>query len=256
MRTECIKKRAHEDAQSRRDSARGKAPRLTSAHTHVYAVGMSACAIEKHAGGRPCEYRTETARVIAERYEQGESFLDISDDEDMPDSTTINAWMERFPEFSRMLSRARPHHVRRLMERALRKADRAHDSHSANAAKVYLGAAVRWAQALDRDTWGAKEEREVTHYQRMDDNALKAKLIEKLASDPALLDAARALASERKRVASVAAPREIEAGGAPPSGAGGGGGLPDPYSGTSLRAAGGESSENISPPVDTRDSAT
>ncbi len=158
---------------------------------------MSAVAVDRPKIGRPSYFNPEICQEICQRYARGESLLDISEDDHMPWRDVIWDWTQRHPSFANMLERARVLHCRVLMERALRKADRAHDSNSANAAKVYLGAATRWAQALDRDTWGAKEEREVTHYQRMDDNALKAKLIEKITSDPSILEAVQAVIAAR-----------------------------------------------------------
>ena len=58
-------------------------------------------------GGRPSDYKPETATAICERLSQGESLRKICEDEAMPSKSTVMLWLNAHPEFSDQYAHAR-----------------------------------------------------------------------------------------------------------------------------------------------------
>lgn len=57
--------------------------------------------------GRPSTYHPSTVEVIADRLSKGEPLAKICRDESMPGHRTVYDWMEKQPEVSAILARAR-----------------------------------------------------------------------------------------------------------------------------------------------------
>ena len=62
---------------------------------------------EKKKVGKPSSYNIETARVICERLSNGESLVQITNDDHMPVQSVVYMWLLRHEEFTEMYTRAR-----------------------------------------------------------------------------------------------------------------------------------------------------
>ena len=57
--------------------------------------------------GRPTIFTDDLAAAFCERIANGRSLRDVCSDEDMPSTTTINAWCKDYPDFSAQYDRAK-----------------------------------------------------------------------------------------------------------------------------------------------------
>lgn len=76
-----------------------------------------------HAGGRPSKYTTKLGNDICQRIAEGESLRAICRDKDMPNASTVHAWVLDNEEFSKQYESARLMQAHHMFEELLEIAD-------------------------------------------------------------------------------------------------------------------------------------
>ena len=107
--------------------------------------------------GRPTIFTDDLAAAFCERIANGRSLRDVCSDEDMPSTTTINAWCKDYPDFSAQYDRAKKDRAEFHFEEMFVIADTV-PAEAAEVAKARLQIDTRkWALArMDKDRYGDK----------------------------------------------------------------------------------------------------
>ena len=107
--------------------------------------------------GRPTIFTDDLAAAFCERIANGRSLRDVCSDEDMPCTTTINAWCKDYPDFSARYARAKKDRAEFHFEDMFVIADTV-PAEAAEVAKARLQIDTRkWALArMDKDRYGDK----------------------------------------------------------------------------------------------------
>lgn len=94
--------------------------------------------------GRPTDYTPELAATICAELASGRSMVELTMRPDMPGQTAVYEWLERYPEFAKMYSRAREWQAHTIADRATHMA--LHGAADPQSAAVQLNA-IKWMAA-------------------------------------------------------------------------------------------------------------
>lgn len=79
--------------------------------------------VQKHAGGRPCEFTQYISDIICARLMEGESLRSVCRSEGMPSGVTVFRWLRVYPEFLGQYTRAINNRVETHVEEMIDIAD-------------------------------------------------------------------------------------------------------------------------------------
>lgn len=102
--------------------------------------------------GRPSTYNLEIATSICERIADGESLLQLCQEEGFPDRHTIRKWRAQFPEFDAMYADAKKHQAEYYADAILHEAYAAEET-NVGSRRLRIDALKWQASKLDPKRW-------------------------------------------------------------------------------------------------------
>jgi len=127
------------DGGASQDGGRKRKAAKKAARTTSKGKGREKPKEEAQPVGRPCAYTEETAKRIIEGLSKGTPLTIVCEPDDMPCDDTVRNWMEKFPDFSRDIARARERGFDRIALDAIEIADNIQPDAESDTIKTAFG---------------------------------------------------------------------------------------------------------------------
>ena len=130
--------------------------------------------------GRPTDYTPELAEYICDEMAKPRSMVDICNEPDMPDQTTVYRWLVKHDEFRQMYTRAREIQADASIDKGMSEVDAAKDKDEIIGATKKAETRIKFAEKLNPRKYGNKLELSGSLEVQMTDDQLESRVTQLL----------------------------------------------------------------------------